>query len=114
MAARSKAHKIKDISYGPNGGPSWSLCTCGESLSGDSPSALEAAWATHSGNRTLFHASLTPTPPASKRPSHERCAVGGCDVRRDRCILHRPETAKPTNVSTILIGVTTRMDKVPA
>jgi hypothetical protein len=44
---RKSAHRIEDIHYGPDAGPSWSACTCGESFDAESPDALAALWIAH-------------------------------------------------------------------
>lgn len=80
------AHVVADIRYGPENGPSWSVCSCGKTFTADDPDTMARAYATHVGKPyggPVGYVSTRSVPQVSV----STCRVAGCEVRAERCVL---------------------------
>lgn len=98
---RRSKHRVGDIHYEPDDGPSWLICaTDGTRLDAASPAKLADLWTAHGGTAQKAAAEQFPTAPA-KSPDmcpelgcemkHPRRALGGCRVH----VWHKRKAAAP-------------------
>lgn len=91
---RKVKHRIADIHYGENAGPSWCTCTCGERFEAPSPTDLSRDWGRHVPIPTGIAGGqrITPMTPAVIVSRGPRCGFDGCELLAGTCRFH-PGTA---------------------
>lgn len=79
---RRTKHRVGDIHYEPDDGPSWLVCdTDGTRLDAASPAKLADLWTAHGGTAQKAHAEQFP---AAAPKARDMCPERGCEMKHPR------------------------------